>query len=1025
MAVFERNRIADPTYFAVNRENAHSNHAYFRNEQELKKGNSTFQFSLSGVWKFFYAKNFKESPDNFYNSNFDYSGWGTINVPGHIQFQGYDLPKYVNTQYPWDGHENIHPGEIPVEFNPVGCYITTFRVPALMQDERKYLVFEGVESAAAIWVNGHFVGYSTDSFTPSEYDITDYVKKGENKLAVQVFKWTSGSWLEDQDFWRLSGIFRDVYLYSKPKVHIDDIFVKTIPDAEYKDFDLNLNLQLAINSNVADEMRAGNKLQIKAELFNMEEGVKTGEAVDTFVIPVTEPDGDVSVTRHIEAPRLWSAEHPELYMLELHVYDEYVKPVEVVRQRVGFRSFELKEGIMKLNGKRIVFKGVNRHEFTCDRGRAITKDDMVIDIWNMKRHNINAIRTSHYPNNTYLYDLCDEYGIYVIDETNMETHGTWNYNAENWKNEYSIPEDRPEWHDAVIDRANSMMQRDKNHPCILIWSCGNESSGGQNIFDMSEYFRQHDDTRLVHYEGVFNERRFNDTSDMESQMYPSAADIAAFLKEHPEKPFICCEYSHAMGNSCGNLFKYTDLTRTEPRYQGGFIWDYIDQAIKARNRYGQEFLAYGGDFDDRPTDGNFCGNGIVYADRTNSPKIQEVKKLYSDFVIEPTSEAVTITNESLFTDADELLWKVRVEKDGICIEKAELDIKLAPGRRKEFPLPLAKQSDAGEYTVTVSACIKEEKKYALVGHELAFGQFVYKVGKNPKVTYTKAKIKAFRVEECKYNVGAKGEDFHVIFNYNFGLVSYKYKNHEMLSEALKPNFWHAPTDNERGSKTQFLTAQWRNASDYTKVKHISTEKTDSDLTIVFRYNLATAPASFVDVTYKVTPDGSVRVTEKYDAVEGLPEIPEFGMQLKLPSEYRHIAWYGNGPEENYSDRKKGARLGLFFNDVEDNFSAYLKPQECGNKTDVRYAEISDDNGTAIRFEGSPVMEFSALPWTPAEMETAMHAYELPPVHHTVVRPALLRAGVGGDNSWGATTHEEFRIPNKSYTFEFSFKGVEN
>ena len=1023
MSVFERNRIADPTYFAVNRENAHSNHSFFRNEQELKKDNSSFFFSLSGVWKFHFAKNFSELPDGFQNPGYDCSGWSNINVPGHLQFQGYDLPKYVNTQYPWDGHEKIYPGEIPQDFTPVGSYVTTFRVPALMQDERKYLLFEGVESSVAVWVNGNFVGYSEDSFTPSEFDITDYVKKGENKLAVQVFKWCGGSWLEDQDFWRLSGIFRDVYLYSKPRIHIDDIFIKTIPDSRYKDFDLELNLQLAISSTVADEMRAGNKLQIKAELFDLEGGVKTGNAIDPFVIPVTDPNGDVHETRRIKAPRLWSAEHPELYLLELRVYDEYVKLVEVIRMRVGFRAFELKDGLMKLNGKRIVFKGVNRHEFTCDRGRAISRDDMVIDIWNMKRHNINAIRTSHYPNNTYLYDLCDEFGIYVIDETNMETHGTWEYKAENWKNEHSIPEDREEWHDAVIDRANSMFQRDKNHPCILIWSCGNESSGGKNIFEMSEHFRKNDNTRLVHYEGIFNERRFNDTSDMESQMYTSAAGIEKFLKEHPEKPFICCEYSHAMGNSCGNLFKYTDLTRKEPRYQGGFIWDYIDQAVKARNRYGQEFLAYGGDFDDRPTDGNFCGNGIVYADRTNSPKIQEVKQLYSDFVIEPNAETVTITNESLFTDASELLWKVHVDKDGICIEKAELDIKLAPGQSKEFPLPIAAKTEAGEYTVTVSACVKTEKKYALVGHELAFGQYVYKVGKNPRVTYPKAKVKAFDIEECRYNVGAKGEDFHVIFSYSKGLISYRYKDHELLSEPVKPNFWHAPIDNERGSNFPFEAAQWRIASDYQNIQHIKTVTSDTELTVVFRYHLATTPKSVADVTYRVKPDGMVKVTLEYKAVDGLAELPEFGMMLKLPCEYSHIAWYGNGPEENYSDRKKGARLGLFYNDVEDNFSAYLKPQECGNKTDVRYAEISGDNGIAIRFEGSPVMEFSALPWTPGEMENAMHAYELPPVHHTVVRPALLRRGVGGDDSWGAKTHEEFRIPNKNYKFEFSFKGV--
>jgi len=1023
MAVFEKNRIADPTYFAVNRENAHSSHSFYRNEQELKKENSTFVFSLSGVWKFHYAKNFSEVPENFQNPDFDCSNWANISVPGHWQFQGFDLPQYVNTQYPWDGHEAIAPCQIPKEFNPVGSYITSFRVPALMQDERKYIVFQGVESAVAVWVNGNFAGYSLDSFTPSEFDVTDYIKKGENKLAVQVFKWSSGSWLEDQDFWRLSGIFRDVQLYSKPKVHVDDIFVKTIPDSEYVGFDLDINLQMAISSTVADEIRSGNKVQIKGELFNMKDGVKLPGAIDTFVIPVTDPDADVRVTRHFDNPRLWSAEHPELYRLELRVYDEYVKLTEIITLRVGFRAFEMKDGIMLLNGKRIVFKGVNRHEFSCDRGRAISTDDMVIDIWNMKRHNINAVRTCHYPNHPYLYDLCDEYGIYVIDETNMETHGTWDYFKENWKSDYAIPEDKPEWHDAVIDRANSMLQRDKNHPSILIWSCGNESSGGKNIFEMSEHFRKNDDTRLVHYESIFHERRFNETSDMESQMYTPVVGIEKFLAENPDKPFISCEYSHAMGNSCGAINKYTELTRREPRYQGGFIWDYIDQSIRARNRYGEEFLAYGGDFDDRPTDGNFCGNGIVFGDRTNSPKIQEVKQVYSDFIIKPNAKSVTIINESLFTDASELLWKVNVEKNGISVEKAELDISLAPGESKEFKLPLTKQTEAGEYTVTVSACIKIEKKFALRGYELAFGQYVYKVGKASKVTFTKEQKKAFKVEYCRCNVGVKGENFSLVFGHTTGLISYRIAGLELLSEPVRPNFWHAPTDNERGNASPFRLSEWRNASSYQKVECISKENTDTEFKIVYKYTLSTSPQATVDVTYKVTPDGKVAASMEYKAVKGLPELPEFGMMFKLPAEYMHGAWYGNGPEENYIDRKEGARLGLFFNDVADNFSAYLKPQECGNKTDVRFAEISADNGTGVRFEGAPVMEFSALPWTPAEMETAMHAYELPAVHHTVVRPALVRMGVGGDDSWGANTHEEYRIPNKDYKFEFSFKGI--
>ena len=1025
MAVFERNRIADPTYFAINREPAHSNHKYFRNEQEIKGGNSTFCYSLDGVWKFHYARNQKEAPENFYAPEYDCSGWGEIQVPGHMQFQGYDAPHYINRTYPWDGHEAIAPGEIPQEFNPVGSYVTSFRIPALMNNERKYLLFQGVESAFAVWVNGKFIGYSEDSFTPAEFDITDAVNKGENKLAVQVFKWSSGSWLEDQDFWRLSGIFREVQLVSKPQIHIEDIFIKTKPDEAYKDFQFELNLQLAISSKQAEKILEGKKAKIRADIFACDQGVKVGQAVESFQIEIEEALVEpFSVMVKMKEPKLWSAEHPQLYMLELRVYDAGKRIAEIITQRFGFRAFELKDGLMKINGKRIVFNGVDRHEFSCDRGRAVTVDEMVTDIWNMKRNNINAIRTSHYPNHPYLYDLCDEYGIYVIDEANLETHGSWDYGQENWKNDYAIPEDKSEWHDAVIDRANSMLQRDKNHPSILIWSCGNESCGGKNIYDMSEHFRKNDDTRLVHYEGVVHERRFNDTSDMESQMYTPVWAIEKFLEEHPEKPFICCEYSHAMGNSCGNIFKYTELAKREPRYQGGFIWDYIDQSIRAKNCYGEEFLAYGGDFGDRPTDGNFCTNGIVYGDRTNSPKMQEVKYVYSMFDIVPSASGVTITNRALFTDVSEYMCRVMVEKDGICVEKASLSPQVAPGETKDFDLSLMEQTEPGEYVVTVSLCLKEDTKYALRGHEIAYGQYVYTIEAKKKKAKT---AESFVVEDCRDNLGVKGENFHIIFSkgaFGPGLLSYRYCGQELLASNIRPNFWRALTNNDQGNRMAFRLSAWKNASQYQFIKGTEVQQEEGKVVVRYTY-LCSATIPFeVFVAYTVTPDGAVKVEMDYKKADGMPdELPEIGLQFAMPIYFTHLAWYGNGPEESYCDRKHGARLGLYYNDIIDNMAAYLKPQECGNKTDVRYAEITSETGIGFRFKGSPTMEFSALPWTPFEMEEATHIYELPPVHRTVIRPALKRMGVAGDDSWGARPHPEFTVPNADYHFEFTMEPI--
>ena len=604
MKTFDYSLVKNPEYFKENCQEAHSSHRYYSSSEAMEWGEETFKHSLNGLWKFHYAKNYGSAIPGFEKEDYSCVSWDDIRVPAHIQMEGYDLPQYANVQYPWEGKEEIRPGEIPEEFNPVASYVKYFEVPKHMQGKPVFISFQGAESGLALWLNGIFVGYSEDSFTPSEFELTPYLKEGSNKLAVQVFKWTSSSWCEDQDFFRFSGIYRDVYLYTIPEVHVQDVRVRTLLDDTFTKADLEVVLKATAAGSVKLTLSDGEKI-----LYTSKE---TLEKESTFVIKV-------------EHPRLWSAEEPVLYDLLIEVFDAEQNLMEIIPQRVGFRRFEMKGNIMTLNGKRIVFKGVNRHEFSSSTGRQVKREDVVKDIVTMKQNNINAIRTCHYPDDIMIYDLCDEYGLYLIAENNLESHGSWDV-AEfsgDWTD--VVPCDKPEWLPMMLDRVNSMYQRDKNHPSILIWSCGNESFGGKDIYEMSQFYRKEDPTRLVHYEGVFHDRRYNDTSDMESQMYPSVEDIKKFLEKDRSKPFICCEYTHAMGNSCGAMHKYTDLTDTEPLYQGGFIWDYIDQSIDKKDRYGREFQAYGGDFDDHPCDYNFSGNGIVYGkDRNPSPKMQEV-----------------------------------------------------------------------------------------------------------------------------------------------------------------------------------------------------------------------------------------------------------------------------------------------------------------------------------------------------------------------------------------------------------------
>lgn len=1027
MSNFDSNIIKNPKIFEQNRLAAHSDHVCYKNELEKIKGKSSLRYDMNGLWKFAYAKNQSLAPCGFEAADYDCKGWDEIRVPAHIQMEGYDVPIYTNTTYPWEADEFIKPGEVPEIFNPVASYVKYFTIPENMKNKRVCISFQGVESGFALWLNGHYVGYSEDTFDPSDFELTDYIIEGENKLAVRVWKWTSSSWCEDQDFYRFSGIFRDVFLYVVPCAHVEDLsVVPTLNDT----FDEGT---LSVSIKADGDGTASVKLYELGDL-SVEKYDRAKLLLEEFDIELRNKE-ICEGSCNVKNPLLWSAEKPNLYEVKIIVKDTHGNETEFISQLAGFRRFEMVDGLMKLNGKRIVFKGVNRHEFSSITGRVPNRDEVIKDIVTMKKNNINAIRTSHYPDDSMLYKLCDIYGIYMIAENNLESHGTWEaYNKGYVDLDFVVPKDKPQWREMMLDRANSCYQRDKNHPAILIWSCGNESFGGKTIYEMSQLFRQLDKHRLVHYEGVFSDRSYNDTSDMESQMYTPAAGIEKFLAEHPEKPFICCEYTHAMGNSCGAMHKYTELTDREPRYQGGFIWDYIDQSIYKKDRYGKWFLTYGGDFGDRPTDGDFSGNGICYGgEREASPKMQEVKFNYQNISVDFDSDYIfTVTNKNLFVNTSVFDAFAILLADGEEVYRTKLQISVPPMEQASYEVPVTLKNSMidveKEYCIVVSFVLKENTIWEKAGYEIAFGQHMIK---KPVSEYSCDKSVELVVGNG--NILVRGENFKALFSrMNLGMVSYVYGGVEMLPNTIPlPNFWRTPTNNDSGNMMPQRYAQWKIASMYVTTRQNQrfadtsprVEKNDNNIAITYTYFMPTTPQSSCEVTYRVFGDGTIETTLSYDPVKELGDMPEFGMMFKLDADYDTVKWYGLGPQETYEDRQHGGKYGVYENKVADNVAEYLVPQESGNKCRVRYAKVMDKKGRGMLFFGDE-LSFSALPYTPHELENAAHHFELPPVHYTVVRVAKKQMGVGGDDSWGSHTHPEYLLDaSEKMEFTFCFRGI--
>lgn len=1005
---------ANPEITGVNRLPQHATfmpYASFEEAQKAERYASSRCKVLNGKWKFKLYKNYAYRPSDFAQVHYDTHNWDTVQVPGSWQMQGYDQSQYCNVRYPWEGHEDICPPAAPTKHNPVGCYVKRIHVGADLLQKRVVLCFEGVESAFYLYVNGQRVGYSESSFNRAEFDATRYLQEGSNVIGVEVYRWCTGSWLECQDMWRLGGIFRDVYLYTTEREYIRDFVLKAQPDGEMKDGFVEVLVKtngayegLSLDMSVLDA--AGNTVALDCQYAN---------------------EDHRTVLRAIVAGAdLWSSEHPALYTLVLTLKNNGA-PIEYISTKFGFRKVEILDGVIRINDRRVVFKGTNRHEFDCRTGRYITEEVMRDDLEKMKRANMNAVRTSHYPNCPRWMELCDEYGIYVIDENNMESHGT---NRSTIIGCPQIPDSRPEWEKACMDRIQALYERDKNCTCVVCWSMGNESLGGETPKKMYRYLKNVDDTRFVHFE-CHGDPEEQSLSDVQSKMYAKPQECEEYaLTRRDGRPYLLCEYTHAMGNSCGSTDEYTTLWDKYPCLQGGFVWDWVDQSILTKDDQGREYLAYGGDFGDEPNDGHFCGNGLLFGDRRITPKYYEIQKLYQyvDFcAVDPVRGQVEIKNKYLFTDlADfELYWcqcsDKGVFRDGV------VEVQLAPGEKKVLDLELGRPCNT-EFYLNLELRTKEKTLWCPAGFAVAKEQFVIDAFAN---TYDELVADApLLVDDTYGSLRVMSDDVNIRFERRERnqLVSIKVGGEELLQGPMRFNFWRALTDNDRGTRAGSRLGCWRDAGDtpgiYNNTKwSIENYKIldgGKKVVVVSGATVCTQPECKGQVVYTITSKG-MEVDMQFFPNDALPEIPEVGLLFELPPDFENMTYLGAGPEENYIDRCNATQIGLYNTTVTDLYTDYLKPQECGNRTGVRYATLVGQK-KVFSLVAEPVMELNVSHWLPKEIENTWHGKDLPPVTKTVVRCIARQQGVGGYDSWGAHCNEKYKNKtDKTYRLKFQIR----
>jgi beta-galactosidase len=961
---------------------------------------------LDGDWKFKYVGTPEDRPTDFYNVDFKDSNWDDIKVPSNWERQGFGQPIYTNINYPFDKNPPYIAGR---NGNPVGSYRRTFTVPAewVEQSRRILLHFDGVESAFYVWVNGKEVGYSEDSRTPAVFDITNEVRDGDNVLAVQVFRWCDGSYLEDQDFWRMSGIYRDVYLEGLPGFRIQDFEIKTEFDDKLEDAKLVVDVTFHNSTARAAEGK------ITAKLFDVS-GKEVGSGDAEVKAPASD-DAKQTLALDVSEPQKWSAEEPNLYRLLLTLNDGKGETVEVIPVNVGFRKVEIKDGLLQVNGKTIRVAGTNRHEHDPVTGHTLSVESMINDIVLMKQHNINTVRTSHYPNDPRWYDLCDQYGLYVIDEANIESHGM-GYGRE------SLAKD-PQWGKAHMDRTVRMLERDKNHPSIIIWSLGNEAGNGVNFEATYDWIKQRDRSRPVQYEQA---GWWDRNTDIRCPMYARIGEIVNFARRNPDRPLILCEYMHAMGNSGGGFQDYWNAIDAWPALQGGCVWDWVDQGLEATDEQGVKYWKYGGDFGDKPNDDNFCCNGLCRPDRTANPSLIEASHAYQPVgikVIDPGRGIVDIENRNSFTSLENLTAKWRLEEDGKVIEEGTLDdLNVGPGEHKQATLDFKPPTaQAGrEYFVTVSFSLTGKNPWAEAGHVVAAEQF--QVPANPTVVRDSRGTSgaAVQFDESPDNIVVKQTGWEASVSKKTGaLESFKHNGQELLAKPLVPNFWRAPTDNDDGNKMPERLGVWKNAGPSRRVNGV-TAKPANEGAIVVQVEAAVAPhESPLTILYTFRQDGTLEVTQTIDPRGELPELPRFGMQLAIPVGFSNVQYFGRGPHENYADRKASSFVSRYKTDLNDFTHSYTRPQENGNRTDVRWLALTNSEGGGLLFQGKPYLSVSAWPYSQEELTNAMHVNELPRDSKTItVNIDGGQMGVGGDDSWGALPYPEYTLPPvyRNYSF---------
>jgi len=998
--------------YSINKESGHATLIPFNDEIMAIKGvrsASNNYFSLNGKWKFKWIENPYEAIGKFYETEYDNSHWDLIEVPGCWQLQGYGTPIYTNVKYPF---RPIDPPYIPDDYNPVGFYSSSFQPPADWQDRQLFLHFEGVRSAFYLWINGKEVGYSEGSAVPAEFNITPFIKEGINNISVKVFRWSDGSYLEDQDAWRLSGIYRDVYMFSTPNVHIRDFFITTDLDEKYTNADVNVQTKIHNYRNTGSKDFRVELSLIDSEGQSVFKSLKkefSVKANEEIVLPFNQT---------VAKPLKWTAETPHLYTLILKLIDEQNRVIEIESAKIGFREVEIKNGQLLVNGKAITIKGVNRHEHDPDHGRTISEEMMIKDIELMKQFNINAVRTSHYPNHPRWYELCDEYGLYLIDEANIETHEIWSQLSNN-----------PLWENAFVDRVQRMMERDKNHPSIIIWSLGNEAGYGPNHEAMAAWVREYDPSRPIHYEAT--DPGYSDEPshfDIIANMYPSVEKMIALTENNPDRPVIICEYAHAMGNSVGNLKDYWDAIEAYPRLQGAFIWDWVDQGLRQKTKDGIEWFAYGGDFGEKVTDGNFCINGLVFPDRTIQPELFEVKKIYQYIKIEPfelMSGKLKITNLYDFLNCNRFELNWNLQADGKVIQQGKLrNLNILPGKTKivTIPFKIPDAINSNEYFLNVSIRLIESNKWAEKGHEVAWEQMIIPVNRSSKKIMVVDKMSPMQLNEASNKIDITGQNFKITFSKEMGtLTSYKFRNSEFIEQGPLPNFWRAPTDNDAGGDERSFKQQWLDSGiDKLKieVKNVEVKQINPQIfQILVKQELkAKADKITYQGIYTIFGNGDIILENKIDVGSGLPPLPKVGLQMKVPEEFNNFHWYGRGPHESYWDRKHGATVGIYSGTVEEQYIPYILPQENGNKTDVRWACLTNQQNIGLMVIGKPLMNTSVHHYTLENLTSSLHTYEVKNSTKITWNLDYQLMGLGGDDSWNPRTHEEYLLKALKYNY---------